>query len=139
MNINWKAIIIAFAITIVVSVISGIYLPKNVGLIGPLIAGLVAGYMVGVSYTDGFINGGVPAGIAGSVYTSLSVLYLGSVIQRLAISVGYTGSTKNLLIGAVISAVFVGFALFFVLGMIGSIIGVAISKRISKQSTEPGE
>ncbi len=139
MNFDWKAVSIAFIITMVISIISGFYLPKNVGLIGPLIAGLVAGYIVGVSYTDGFLNGGVPAGIAGAIYTGLSVLFLGNIIQNVAVSAGYTGSTENLLIGAVVGAVFVGFALFLVLGMFGSIIGVAISKRNTNKSIKPAE
>lgn len=56
MKINWIAIIVSFIVTIVISIVSGVYLPKNVGLIGPVIGGLIAGYMVDGSYTDGIVK-----------------------------------------------------------------------------------
>ena len=75
MNLNWIAISVAFIVTIVIAFISGIYLPKNIGLIGPVIGGLIAGYMVGGNYTDGIVNGGIPAGIAGLyIFNNCSVV-----------------------------------------------------------------
>lgn len=131
MNLNWQAIFVSFAVTIVIAVLSGIYLPKNVGLIGPIIGGLIAGYMVDGSYTDGLVNGGIPAGIAGLIYVAAVVLLFGGVITATASAVGYRGSTEVLLITAVIGGAFVGFAMYFVLGIIGGIIGVAIKGRSS--------
>ena len=128
------AIGVAFIVTIVIAVISGIYLPKNVGLIGPVIGGLIAGYMVGGNYTDGLVNGGIPAGIAGLIYLSVVVLLYGSQIATIASKVGYTGSVETLIIGGAIAAAFVGFAMYFVLGLIGGIIGVAIKERNSKDN-----
>ena len=129
MILNWRAIGVAFVVTLVLSIIFGIYLPKNVGLIGPIIGGLLAGYMVGGSYTEGLVNGGIPAGIAGSIYTVSVVSILGSKIIAEAVAIGYTGSTGTLLISAVIGGVIGGFAIYFFLGIIGSIIGVAIKNR----------
>ncbi len=129
MNLNWMAIGVAFVVTIIIAIFSGMYLPKNVGLIGPIIGGLIAGYMVGGSYTDGIVNGGIPAGIAGLIYLVVVVLLFGSTITTAAIALGYTGSTETLLISALIGAAFVGFAMYFVLGIIGGIIGVAIKGR----------
>ncbi len=129
MKLNWKAIGFAFGVTIVLSVISGIYLPKNVGLIGPIIGGFIAGYMVGGSYTEGLVNGGVPTGVAGSIYTVWIVSISGSIITSSALALGYTGSTSTLLISAMIGSVFGGFAIYFLLGIIGSILGVEIKKR----------
>jgi hypothetical protein len=134
MNLNWMAIGVAFIVTIVIAVISGIYLPKNVGLIGPVIGGLIAGYMVGGNYTKGLVNGGIPAGIAGLIYLSVVVLLYGSQIATIASKVGYTGSVETLIIGGAIAAAFVGFAMYFVLGLIGGIIGVAIKERNSKDN-----
>jgi hypothetical protein len=74
MNLNWMAIGAAFLVTIVISFVSGLYLPKNVGLIGPVIGGLIAGYIVDGNYTNGIINGGIPAGIAG-LYTLRLLCY----------------------------------------------------------------
>lgn len=129
MILNWRAIGVAFVVTLVLSIIFGIYLPKNVGLIGPIIGGLLAGYMVGGSYTEGLVNGGIPAGIAGSIYTVSVVSILGSKIIAEAVAIGYTGSTGTLLISAVIGGVIGGFAIYFFLGIIGSIIGVVIKNR----------
>jgi Family of unknown function (DUF5518) len=136
MNLNWIAIGVAFLVTIVIAVISGIYLPKNVGLIGPIIGGLIAGYIVGGSYTDGIVNGGIPAGIAGLIYILAVVLLLGSQITTAAINAGYVGSIGTLTAAAAIGGAFVGFCIYFVLGLIGGIIGVAIKQR-RKVKTHP--
>ncbi len=133
MKVNLKAIIIAFVVTLVISIFSGIYLPKNVDLIGPIIGGFIAGYLVGNSYTDGLVNGGIPAGIAGIVTTVTIVLLSSNTINSIAISLGYSGSKETLLLGLIIGSAFAGFALFFVLGILGSIIGVKLNKRNSKQ------
>ena len=98
MNLNWIAIGAAFLVTIVISFVSGLYLQKNVGLIGPVIGGLIAGYMVGGNYTDGLVNGGIPAGIAGLIYLSVVVLLYGSQIATIASKVGYTGSVETLIL-----------------------------------------
>jgi len=134
MNLNWMAICVSFIVTIVIAFISGIYLPKNIGLIGPVIGGLIAGYMVGGHYTDGIINGGIPAGIAGLIYLITVVLLFGSQIATIAYKAGYTGSVETLIIGGVIGAVFAGFAMYFVLGLIGGIIGVALKERNRKDN-----
>jgi hypothetical protein len=131
MNLNWIAIIVAFVITIVIAIISGLYLPKNAGLIGPIIGGLIAGYLVGGDYTNGIVNGGIPAGIAGLIYILAVVLLLGSTITSAALAVGYSGSIGTLTAVAAIGGAFVGFCIYFVLGLIGGIIGVAIKKRKS--------
>ena len=129
MKVNLKAIIIAFVVTLVISIFSGIYLPKNVDLIGPIIGGFIAGYLVGNSYTDGLVNGGIPAGIAGIVTTVTIVLLSSNTINSIAISLGYSGFKEKLLLGLIIGSAFAGFALFFVLGILGSIIGVKLKKR----------
>ena len=128
------AICVSFIVTIVIAFISGIYLPKNIGLIGPVIGGLIAGYMVGGHYTDGIINSGIPAGIAGLIYLITVVLLFGSQIATIAYKAGYTGSVETLIIGGVIGAVFAGFAMYFVLGLIGGIIGVALKERNRKDN-----
>jgi hypothetical protein len=129
MKLNWKAIGAAFVATTLISIICGIYLPKNVDLIGPVIGGLIAGYMVGGSYIDGLVNGGILAGIGGIVSTVTLVLLSSSQITSLVYSTGYTGSKETLLIGLVVGSAFAGFAIFFVLGIVGSIIGVGLNKR----------
>ena len=123
----------AFIITTVLSIIFGIYLPKNVDLIAPVIGGLIAGYIVGGSYTDGLVNGGIPAGIGGIVSTVTIVLFSSSQITSLAYSIGYTGSKETLFIGLIVGSAVAGFALFFVLGILGSIVGVKLNSRNNKK------
>jgi len=132
MKLNWKAIGTAFVTTTVLSIIFGIYLPKNVDLIGPVIGGLIAGYIVEGSYTDGLVNGGIPAGIGGIVSTVTIVLLESIQITNLVYSIGYTGSKETLFIGLVVGSAIGGFAIFFVFGIIGSIIGVKLNKIINK-------
>ncbi len=133
MKLNWMAISAAFIITTVLSIIFGIYLPKNVDLIAPVIGGLIAGYIVGGSYTDGLVNGGIPAGIGGIVSTVTIVLFSSSQIINLAYSIGYTGSKETLFIGLIVGSAVAGFALFFVLGILGSIVGVKLNSRNNKK------
>ena len=134
MELNWKAIAAAFIITTVLSIIFGLYLPKNVDLIGPVIGGLIAGYMVGGSYTDGLVNGGIPAGIGGIVSIVTIVLLSSSQITSLVIFIGYTGSKETLFLGLIVGSAIGGFAIFFVLGIIGSIIGVKLSQKKTSKS-----
>ncbi len=134
MKLNWMAIGLAFITTTVVSFIFGIYLPKNVDLIGPLIGGFIAGYIVGGSYTDGLVNGGIPAGIGGIVSTVTIVLLSSSQITNLVYSIGYTGSKETLFVALILGSIIGGFAIFFVIGIIGSIIGVKLSKNNTSNS-----
>ena len=134
MKLNWKAIGAAFIATTVISLICGIYLPKNVDLLGPVIGGLIAGYMVGGSYTEGLVNGGIPAGIGGIVSTVTLVLLSISQTISLVYSLGYTGSKGTLLFGLVVGSAFAGFAIFFVLGIVGSVIGVKLNRGNTNKS-----
>ena len=98
MNLNWTAIVIAFVISILMGIFGGLYLPKNVNLIGPIIGGLIAGYIVDNSYTDGLVNGGIPAGIAGLI-SFIVIIYLtwGEIIT-LASNLGYALPQESFLI-----------------------------------------
>ena len=137
MKLNWKAIGAAFVATTIISIICGIYLPKNVDLIGPVIGGFIAGYMVRGSYTDGLVNGGIPAGIGGIVSTLTLVLLSSSQITSLVYSLGYTGSKEMLFVGLLVGSAFAGFALFFVLGIVGSIIGAVLNRRNQSNTINP--
>ena len=58
MKLNWMAIVVAFVISFVVTILSGIHSLHNINLIAPIIGGLIAGYIVDGNYADGFVNGG---------------------------------------------------------------------------------
>ena len=80
LNLNWKAIGFSFAVTLVISIFSGLYLPQYIVFISPIIGGLIAGYMVGGSYSDGIVNGGIAASIAG--FISLTTIYYSNGVSN---------------------------------------------------------
>ena len=129
LNLNWTAIGIAFVVTLVISIFSGLYLPKNVVFISPVIGGLIAGYMVGGSYSDGIVNGGIAAGMAGLISFPVIGLLKWSVVTTTLSNYGYHISPETLLIGVVVGTALVGLVTYFVLGLIGGIIGAAIKGR----------
>ena len=129
LKLNWKAMGIAFLVTFILSFLSGIYLPKNAGLISPIIGGLLAGFIVGESFTSGIVNGGISAGIAGLIYLPLITYLSRNLISTTLNNLGYYISPETLLISVVLGTALVGFAMYFVLGIIGGIIGVAIKGR----------
>ena len=131
MNLNWIAIGVAFLVTIIIAIISGIYLPKNLGLIGPIIGGLIAGYIVDGNYTDGIVNGGIPAGIAGLIASSALVLLSEDKVAAAMANTGYAVSRETLTAVLIIGGAIGGFIIFFIVGLIGGIIGVTIKKRSS--------
>ena len=130
MKLKWTAIVVAFVVAFVMGIFGGLYLPKNVSLIGPIIGGLIAGYLVGGNYTDGLVNGGIPAGIAGLISLPVVLSLSWSEITTAVSNLGYQ-LPQGSFIMIIIGSAFTGFAIYFVLGIIGAIIGVAVKKRIS--------
>jgi hypothetical protein len=130
MKLKWTAIVVAFVVAFVMGIFGGLYLPKNVSLIGPIIGGLIAGYLVGGNYTDGLVNGGIPAGLAGLISLPVVLSLSWSEITTAVSNLGYQ-LPQGSFIMIIIGSAFAGFAIYFVLGIIGAIIGVAVKKRIS--------
>ena len=130
MKLKWTAIVVAFVVAFVMGIFGGLYLPKNVSLIGPIIGGLIAGYLVDGNYTDGLVNGGIPAGIAGLISLPVVFSLSWSEITTAVSNLGYQ-LPQGSFIMIIIGSAFAGFAIYFVLGIIGAIIGVAVKKRIS--------
>jgi len=125
MNLSWTVMGIVFVTTLVITILSGTYLPKSVGFIGPIVGGLIAGYLVGGNYTDGIVNGGIPVGLAGITYTSRIVAINGYKITVSLNTLIYNGSHVKLLF----SLIFASFAFYLVFGIIGGLIGFAIKER----------
>ena len=130
MKLKWAAIVVAFVVAFLMGIFGELYLPKNVSLIGPIIGGLIAGYLVGGNYTDGLVNGGIPAGIAGLISLPVVLSLSWSEITTAVSNLGYQ-LPQGSFIMIIIGSAFAGFAIYFVLGIIGAIIGVAVKKRIS--------
>ena len=133
LNLNWTAIGVAFVVTLVISIFSGLYLHKNVVFISPVIGGLIAGYMIGGSYSDGIVNGGIAAGIAGLISFPVIGLLSWNVVTTTLSNYGYHIPPETLLIGVVVGTALVGLVTYFVLGLIGGIIGTAIKGRKNNQ------
>lgn len=127
MNINWIAMVTAFVVTLIITVFGGTYLPGNYAVIGPVIGGLIAGYMVGGNYIDGIINGGVPVGIFGLINST--VVIGGNKLSVIAAAYSYTGPENQFFTIALTSAAFAGFIHYFVLGLVGGLIGFFIRER----------
>ena len=125
MNLSWTVMSIVFVTTLVITILSGTYLPKSVGFIGPIVGGLIVGYLVGGNYTDGIVNGGIPVGLAGITYTSRIVAINGYKITVSLNTLIYNGSHVKLLF----SLIFASFAFYLVFGIIGGLIGFAIKER----------
>ena len=107
MNLNWRVIVLAFLITLLLAILCNIYLP-HAGYIAPVIGGLIAGYIIGGNYTDGIVNGGISAGLAGLIFPYV-----------------YGGLYGIPLIESALT----GFVIFFIFGIIGGLIGFAIKER----------
>lgn len=126
LNLNWKAIGVAFVVTMIISIFSGLYLHKNVVFISPIIGGLIAGYIVNGRYSDGIVNGGIAAGIAGLIsFPIIGLLSWNIVISTLS-KYGYHIPPETLLFGVLTGTALFGMVTYFILGLIGGIIGTAI-------------
>ena len=125
MNLNWMVMCIVFVVTLIIVMLTGTYLPKGVGFLGPIVGGLIAGYLVGGNYTDGIVNGGIPVGLAGLVYSTGILAINGNTINITLNTLIYNVSHVELLV----SVIFAGFLFYFVMGMVGGLIGFAIKER----------
>jgi hypothetical protein len=125
MNLNWMVMGIVFVVTLIIVMLTGTYLPKGVSFLGPIAGGLIAGYLVGGNYTDGIVNGGIPVGLAGLVYSTGILAINGNTTSTTLNTQIYNVSHVELLI----SAIFAVFLFYFVMGIIGGLIGFAIKER----------
>lgn len=88
--------------------------------------------MVGGSYSDGIVNGGIAAGMAGLISFPVIGLLSWSVVTTTLSNYGYHIPPETFLIG-VVGTGLVGLVMYFVLGLIGGIIGIAIKGEKSNQ------
>lgn len=129
LNLNWKAISVVFIVTLVISIFSGLYglyIHKNIVFISPVIGGLIAGYMVGGSYSDGMVNGGIAASIAGLISFPVIGLLSWNLVLSTLNNYGYHIPPETLLFGVLTGSALFGMVTYFILGLIGGIIGTAI-------------
>jgi Family of unknown function (DUF5518) len=125
MNLNWMLMGIVFIFTLILVMITETYLPKGVGFLGPIAGGLIAGYLVGGNYTDGIVNGGIPVGLAGFINITGILAIKGNTITATLNGLIYNVSHIELLI----SVIFAGFLFYFIMGVIGGLMGFAIRER----------
>ena len=126
LNLNWETIGFAFIVTLLISIFSGLYLHKNVVFISPIIGGIIAGYMVSGSYSDGMANGGIATSIAGLISFPVIGLLSWNLVIATMNNYGYHIPPETLLTGVIVGTALVGLVTFFILGLIGGIIGTAI-------------
>lgn len=131
--VNWKAIGLGLTTTLLLAYL-GKYIPHLDTPIAPILGGIIAGYMVGGSYRDGGIYGGISASIAGFVYTILVIILSAGISLAATVSMNISPTAMNgeseiitasiIFLGALIS-----FGIYFILGLLGGIIGIAIKER----------
>ena len=130
MKLNWMAIIVGFTFAFLISLFSGLYLPK-LGPIGPVIGAFIAVYMVKVSYTDGIMYGGIPISIAG--ITSFSLLVFLSQNPANIHHANLNISPEELRTLLYIVGAVSGFILFLFIGILSGVIAVAVQKKTDKK------
>ncbi|MBZ2166767.1 DUF5518 domain-containing protein [Methanobacterium spitsbergense] len=104
MNLNWRVMGIVFVVTLIIVMLTGNYLPKGVGFLGPILGGLIAGYLVGGNYTDGIVNGGIPVGLAGLLYSTGILAINGNTITTTLNTLIYNVSHVELLVSVIFAS-----------------------------------
>ena len=131
--VNWKALGLGFVGTFILAYL-GKYIPHLDMPIAPIMGGIISGYMVGGSYRDGGIYGGLSAGIAGFIYTILVIILSAGVSLAATVSMNIFPmsmywETWILTLGIIILGAILSFITYFILGLLGGIIGIAIKER----------
>jgi hypothetical protein len=131
--VNWKAICLGFIGTFILAYL-GKYIPHLDMPIAPIVGGIIAGYMVGGSYRDGSVYGGLSAGIAGFIYTLLVIILSAGVSVAATVSMNVFpmsiyGESGIVTAGIIILGTILSFIIYFILGLLGGIIGIAIKER----------
>jgi hypothetical protein len=131
--VNWKAIALGFIVTLVLMYI-GNYIPYLHRTIAPIMGGIIAGYVVGGSYKNGIIYGGFSAGIVGFLYSLVIIILSAGIALATSVSMVIVPSTLNgesgfITAGIIILGATMSFVIYFIMGLIGGLIGVAIKER----------
>lgn len=135
--INWKAIGFGLIVTLILAYL-GNYVPYLDIPLAPVIGGIIAGYVVGGSYKNGIINGGLSAGIIGFIYTLLVIVIttgntITTAVNNAVATSSLSGQSGLVIAGIIIFASIVAFGIYFILGLIGGIIGVVIKEKGTKK------
>ena len=131
--VNWKSIGLGFIVTFLF-VYLGRYLPYLDMSLAPILGGIFAGYIVGGIYKNGAIYGGFSAGSAGFIYTLLIILLSSGIARATSVSMALVPTSLSGASGIVTASVIIlggiiAFVIYFIMGLIGGIIGVAIKER----------
>lgn len=101
--------------------------------IAPIIGGIISGYIVGGSYRDGGIYGGLSVGIAGFLYTIMVILLTGislaTTVSMNIFPMAMNGESGIVTAAIIILGALLAFSIYFIMGLIGGIIGIAIKER----------
>jgi hypothetical protein len=96
--------------------------------------GIITGYVMGGSYKNGIINGGLSAGIVGFIYTLIVIVYttgstIVTAVNKAVATTALSGEFGIVIVSIIIFASIVAFGIYFILGLIGGIIGASINER----------
>lgn len=119
MNLNWKAIITGFTVTLILYVIGAsigyISIFKGiVYILAPIIGGFAAAYINKGDYVDNIINGGLASGIAGF----MAAFIISGLVEPVPV---FGGNLELVIVVTIIHAI-MAFVIGAVLGLIGGIL-----------------
>lgn len=117
MNFDWKLILPVVLVTLILSVIFGIFMPRGLLYITALIGGSMAGYLIDGNYTDGITHGGISVGISGVIYYIVISPALNSMVMNTTMA--------NLTPAMVLSSI----VFYFIFGVLGGLLGFAVRER----------
>ena len=131
--VNWKSIGLGFIITFAYIYLSK-YVPYLDMSLAPILGGIFAGYMVGGSFKNGALYGGFSAGIVGFIYALLVIILSNGIARATSVSmvvfpISSSGISEFVTAGVIILGATIAFVIYFIMGLIGGIIGVAIKER----------
>lgn len=130
MELNWRAIGIAFVTTVFLGLLSGVGIPftemalpaLSQGLIG-LIAGVGAGYIVGGKLTNGAVHGAIGTSVGAILFASL--LAVTGIVTLGLLGLGVAGFVVVALLAVMIP------------GAIGGAVGSFLKERNTREQRAP--
>ncbi len=131
--VNWKALGFGLVVTLILAYL-GNYIPYLDIPLAPIIGGLIAGFITGGSFKTGILYGGVSTSIIGFIYTLIVIVLsagntISTTITTAISTTSLSGDSGIITVIIIIIGTIIAFAIYFILGSIGGIIGITIKER----------
>jgi hypothetical protein len=135
--VNWKALAFGLVVTLILAYL-GNYIPYLDIPLAPIIGGIIAGFITGGSFKSGIVYGGVSASIIGFSYTLIVIMSsagntISKAVTTAVSTTSLSGDSGIITVIIIIIGAIIAFAIYFILGSIGGIVGVTIKERKAVQ------